>query len=131
MTSFVLPHEVHGDGAHQLIAVHGRSAGRSAYTAALPGLDRAAFPYMLVDPRGHGEEGDVRGALDPALSAVPVRETSTRGCPGSELHEPARTGRHARDARDARDASPLDPIGVVEPFPRAAEADADRAGSEA
>ncbi|MFE5136629.1 hypothetical protein ACFRDV_02980 [Streptomyces fagopyri] len=126
MTSFVLPHEVHGDGAHRVTAVHGWSA-----CAAVPaGPDRAAFPYALVGPRGPGVTRDTAGAPDPALLAAPPRETrtrepGTRWYPGAELREPART------RYGATGASPLHPARVMEPFPRTEEADTDRAGSEA
>ena len=47
MTSIVLPHEVHGDGAHKVIAVHRRFADRSAYAAVPPDLDREAGDESL------------------------------------------------------------------------------------
>ncbi|MFG2121271.1 hypothetical protein [Streptomyces sp. NPDC048710] len=49
MTPFVLPHEVHGDGTHEVFAVHGSFADRSAYEAVLPDLDRTAFTYTSVE----------------------------------------------------------------------------------
>ncbi|MFH8337690.1 alpha/beta fold hydrolase [Streptomyces sp. AM6-12] len=61
MNSFVLPHEVHGGGAHRVFAVHGWFADRSAYAAVLPDLDRAAFTYVAVDLRGYGEAADAEG----------------------------------------------------------------------
>ncbi|MGW3155803.1 alpha/beta fold hydrolase [Streptomyces sp. NPDC001089] len=72
MTSFVLPHEVHGDGAHKVIAVHGWFADRSAYAAVLPDLDRAAFQYALVDLRGYGEARDVAGSYTTSEAAADV-----------------------------------------------------------
>ncbi|MEU6506340.1 alpha/beta hydrolase [Streptomyces sp. NPDC046942] len=69
MTSFVLPHEVHGDGAHQVFAVHGWFADRSAYAAILPDLDRSAFTYALVDLRGYGEARDAAGPYTTAEAA--------------------------------------------------------------
>ncbi|MFI9253762.1 hypothetical protein [Streptomyces sp. NPDC053069] len=48
MTSFVLPHEVHGAGAHEVLAVHGRFADRSAYAG------RERFPVV-----GHSIGGAV------------------------------------------------------------------------
>ncbi|MFJ8003833.1 hypothetical protein [Streptomyces fagopyri] len=140
MTSFVLPHEVHGDGAHRVTAVHGWSVGRSACAAVSAGPDRAAFPYALLGPRGPRGTRDTAGAPDPALLAALPRETRTREAwtrkawtratrtrwyPGAELREPARTRYRATGA------SPLHPARVMEPFPRAEEADTDRAGSEA
>ncbi|MEU6770503.1 alpha/beta hydrolase [Streptomyces sp. NPDC046759] len=70
MTSFVLPHEVHGDGAHKVFAVHGWFADRSAYAAVLPDLDRASFSYALVDLRGYGEARDAAGAYTTAEAAA-------------------------------------------------------------
>lgn len=72
MTSFLLPHEVHGDGAHKVIAVHGWFADRSAYAAVLPDLDRAAFQYALVDLRGYGEARDTAGAYTTTEAATDV-----------------------------------------------------------
>ncbi len=69
MTSFVLPHEVHGDGAHKVFAVHGWFADRSAYAAVLPDLDRTSFSYALVDLRGYGEARDAAGAYTTAEAA--------------------------------------------------------------
>ncbi|MFC9925971.1 alpha/beta fold hydrolase [Streptomyces sp. NPDC127190] len=69
MTSFVLPHEVHGDGAHKVFAVHGWFADRSAYATVLPDLDRTAFSYALVDLRGYGEARDAGGAYTTAEAA--------------------------------------------------------------
>lgn len=62
MTPFVLPHELHGDGAHKVIAVHGWFADRSAYASVLADLDRDAFQYAFVDLRGYGAAKDVAGA---------------------------------------------------------------------
>jgi pimeloyl-ACP methyl ester carboxylesterase len=78
MTSFVLPHEVHGDGAHKVFAVHGWFADRSAYTAVLPDLDRAAFQYALVDLRGYGEAKDAVGAYTTAEAAADLVELAER-----------------------------------------------------
>ncbi|KOV69277.1 alpha/beta fold hydrolase [Streptomyces sp. MMG1121] len=69
MTSFVLPHEVHGDGTHKVFAVHGWFADRSAYEPVLPDLDRAAFSYALVDLRGYGEARDAAGPYTTAGAA--------------------------------------------------------------
>ncbi|MFF1700927.1 alpha/beta fold hydrolase [Streptomyces sp. NPDC058252] len=78
MTSFVLPHEVHGDGAHKVFAVHGWFADRSAYAAVLPDLDRSAFQYALVDLRGYGEARDAAGAYTTAEAAADLVELADR-----------------------------------------------------
>ncbi|AKN72218.1 alpha/beta hydrolase [Streptomyces sp. PBH53] len=78
MTSFVLPHEVHGDGAHKVFAVHGWFADRSAYAAVLPDLDRTSFSYALVDLRGYGEALDATGAYTTAEAAVDLVELADR-----------------------------------------------------
>lgn len=72
MTSFVLPHEVHGDGTHKVIAVHGWFADRSAYAAVVPDLDRATFQYALVDLRGYGAAKEIVGAYTTAEAAADV-----------------------------------------------------------
>ncbi|MGV4981381.1 alpha/beta fold hydrolase [Streptomyces sp. NRAIS4] len=78
MTSFVLPHEVHGDGAHKVFAVHGWFADRSAYAPVLTDLDRAAFTYALVDLRGYGEARDAAGAYTTAEAAGDLVELADR-----------------------------------------------------
>lgn len=78
MTSFVLPHEVHGDGAHKVFAVHGWFADRSAYAPVLPDLDRTAFTYVLVDLRGYGEAHDAVGAYTTAEAAGDLVELADR-----------------------------------------------------
>ncbi|WP_406333707.1 alpha/beta fold hydrolase [Streptomyces sp. NBC_00203] len=78
MTSFVLPHEVHGDGAHKVFAVHGWFADRSAFAAVLPDLDRETFQYALVDLRGYGEAKDAVGAYTTAEAAADVVELADR-----------------------------------------------------
>ncbi|MEU3411561.1 alpha/beta fold hydrolase [Streptomyces sp. NPDC006658] len=70
MTSFVLPHEVRGDGAHKVFAVHGWFADRSAYAPVLPDLDRTSFTYALVDLRGYGEARDAPGPYTTAGAAA-------------------------------------------------------------
>ncbi|MET8026323.1 alpha/beta fold hydrolase [Streptomyces avermitilis] len=70
MTSFVLPHELHGDGAHKVFAVHGWFADRAAYAAVLPDLDRTVFTYALVDLRGYGRAKDAVGAFTTAEAAA-------------------------------------------------------------
>ncbi|MEV5873108.1 alpha/beta hydrolase [Streptomyces sp. NPDC052101] len=78
MTSFVLPHEVHGDGTHKVFAVHGWFADRSAYAPVLPDLDRTAFTYALVDLRGYGEARDAAGAYTTAEAAADLVELADR-----------------------------------------------------
>lgn len=78
MTSFVLPHEVHGDGAHKVFAVHGWFADRSAYATVLPDLDRAAFTYALVDLRGYGAARDASGAFGTAEAAADLLALADR-----------------------------------------------------
>jgi pimeloyl-ACP methyl ester carboxylesterase len=78
MTSFVLPHEVHGDGAHQVFAVHGWFADRSAYAPVLPDLDRETFRYALVDLRGYGEAKDAVGAYTTSEAAADLVELADR-----------------------------------------------------
>ncbi|GKQ37405.1 alpha/beta fold hydrolase [Streptomyces sp. A012304] len=67
---FTLPHELHGDGAHKVFAVHGWFADRSAYAPVLPDLDRTAFQYALVDLRGYGAARDAAGAYTTAEAAL-------------------------------------------------------------
>ncbi|MEU6218736.1 alpha/beta hydrolase [Streptomyces sp. NPDC047022] len=78
MTSFVLPHEVHGDGAHKVFAVHGWFADRSAYAPVLPDLDRSAFTYALVDLRGYGAAKDAAGSFGTAEAATDLLELADR-----------------------------------------------------
>ncbi|MEU6067896.1 MULTISPECIES: alpha/beta fold hydrolase [Streptomyces] len=78
MTSFVLPHEVHGDGTHKVFAVHGWFADRSAYAAVLPDLDRETFTYALVDLRGYGRARDAVGAYTTAEAAQDLVELADR-----------------------------------------------------
>ncbi|MBG0851689.1 alpha/beta fold hydrolase [Streptomyces spinoverrucosus] len=70
MTSFVLPHELHGDGTHKVFAVHGWFADRSAYAPVLPDLDRTSFQYALVDLRGYGQAKDTDGAYTTGEAAL-------------------------------------------------------------
>ncbi|MFI9644947.1 alpha/beta fold hydrolase [Streptomyces sp. NPDC052040] len=70
MTSFVLPHEVHGDGPHKVFAVHGWLADRAAYATVLPDLDRGAFTYALVDLRGYGAARGATGTFGTAEAAA-------------------------------------------------------------
>ncbi|MET8975049.1 alpha/beta hydrolase [Streptomyces sp. NPDC004539] len=69
-TPFALPHELHGDGAHKVFAVHGWFADRTAYAPVVPDLDRAAFQYALVDLRGYGEARDAGGAFSTTEAAA-------------------------------------------------------------
>ncbi|ANP50232.1 pimeloyl-ACP methyl ester carboxylesterase [Streptomyces griseochromogenes] len=78
MTSFVLPHEVHGDGAHKVFAVHGWFADRTAYAAVLPDLDRTAFTYALVDLRGYGGARAAVGSYTTTEAAVDLVELADR-----------------------------------------------------
>ncbi|MDN0197295.1 alpha/beta hydrolase [Streptomyces sp. S.PNR 29] len=78
MTSFTLPHELHGDGAHKVFAVHGWFADRTAYAAVLPDLDRAAFTYALVDLRGYGQAKDAVGTYTTAEAALDLVELADR-----------------------------------------------------
>ncbi|MET8453368.1 alpha/beta fold hydrolase [Streptomyces sp. NPDC005209] len=78
MTSFVLPHEVHGAGAHKVFAVHGWFADRTAYAAVLPDLDRETFTYALVDLRGYGQARDAVGAYTTGEAALDLVELADR-----------------------------------------------------
>ncbi|MEV7233175.1 alpha/beta hydrolase [Streptomyces sp. NPDC051020] len=73
MTSLpLLPHGLHGDGPHKVIAVHGWFADRSAYDPVLPDLDLGSFQYAVVDLRGYGEARDASGAYTTAEGAADV-----------------------------------------------------------
>lgn len=78
VTSFVLPHALHGGGPHKVIAVHGWFADRSAFAPLLPDLDRDAFQYALVDLRGYGEAQDAAGAYTTAEGAADVLALADR-----------------------------------------------------
>lgn len=78
MESFVLPHTVHGDGPHKVVAVHGWFADRSAFDPILPDVDRSAFQYALVDLRGYGEAKDAPGAYTTAEGAADVLAVADR-----------------------------------------------------
>ncbi|MEU5534230.1 alpha/beta hydrolase [Streptomyces sp. NPDC020362] len=78
MTSFVPPHEVHGDGAHQVFAVLGWFADRTAHAAVLPDLDRTAFTCALVDLRGYGAARDAVGSFTTTGAAVDLVEPADR-----------------------------------------------------
>lgn len=71
-TPFLLPYELHGDGAHKVIAVHGWFADRSAFAPLTADLDRASFQYALVDLRGYGDARDAPGAYTTAEGAADV-----------------------------------------------------------
>ncbi|WP_255947814.1 alpha/beta fold hydrolase [Streptomyces odontomachi] len=68
----VLPHGLHGDGPHKVIAIHGWFSDRSAYDPVLPDLDLASFQYAAVDLRGYGEARDMSGAYTTAEGAADV-----------------------------------------------------------
>lgn len=78
MTSFVLPHALHGTGAHKVIAVHGWLSDRSAFDPVLPDLDREAFQYALVDLRGYGEAKGADGAYTTGEGAGDVLALADR-----------------------------------------------------
>jgi pimeloyl-ACP methyl ester carboxylesterase len=78
MTSFVLPHEVYGDGAHKVFAVHGWFGDRSAYAGVLPDLDRETFTYALVDLRGYGQAKHAVGAYTTTEAALDLVELADR-----------------------------------------------------
>ncbi|MBL1084265.1 hypothetical protein JK359_20225 [Streptomyces actinomycinicus] len=90
MTSFVLPHEVHGDGTHELFAVHAWFAGRSVCAAVPPDLGRVSFSYVPAGRRGYGEARDAPGssttaATDAADAAdAAVQPGEARAAHGSE-----------------------------------------------
>ncbi|MCX5203145.1 alpha/beta hydrolase [Streptomyces sp. NBC_00237] len=72
MTPHILPHTLHGEGPHPVIAVHGWFADRSAYAAILPDLDLDAFRYAFVDLRGYGEALHVAGDFTTSEAAADV-----------------------------------------------------------
>ena len=55
MAGQVLPCEVHGDGEHKVIALHGWFSDRHAYQSIWPYIDEDAFSYSFVDYRGYGQ----------------------------------------------------------------------------
>ncbi|MFF3492530.1 alpha/beta fold hydrolase [Streptomyces sp. NPDC002795] len=77
-SSFVLPYELHGDGPHKVIAVHGWFADRAAYAPIVPDLDRTTFQYALVDLRGYGEAKQTAGAYTTAEAAADVLDLADR-----------------------------------------------------
>ncbi|WP_406151594.1 alpha/beta fold hydrolase [Streptomyces sp. NBC_01012] len=74
----VLPHALHGDGPHKVIAVHGWFADRSAYDPVLPDLDAGSFQYAVVDLRGYGEARHADGAYTTAEGAADVLALADR-----------------------------------------------------
>ncbi|MFI9154048.1 alpha/beta fold hydrolase [Streptomyces sp. NPDC053367] len=78
MTSFTLPHELHGDGAHKVFAVHGWFADRSAYAPVVPDLDRTSFQYALVDLRGYGRAAAATGSYTTGEAALDLVELADR-----------------------------------------------------
>ncbi|MER5438095.1 alpha/beta hydrolase [Streptomyces sp. NPDC002790] len=77
-SSFVLPYELHGDGPHKVIAVHGWFADRAAYAPIVPDLDRTTFQYALVDLRGYGEAKQTPGAYTTTEAAADVLDLADR-----------------------------------------------------
>ncbi|MFJ9175566.1 alpha/beta fold hydrolase [Streptomyces sp. NPDC102360] len=77
-SSFVLPYELHGDGTHKVIAVHGWFADRAAYAPIVPDLDRTTFQYALVDLRGYGEAKQTPGAYTTTEAAADVLDLADR-----------------------------------------------------
>ncbi|WP_307804996.1 alpha/beta hydrolase [Streptomyces sp. VRA16 Mangrove soil] len=73
-----LPHTLHGEGPHKVIAVHGWFADRAAYAPIVPDLDRDAFQYAFVDLRGYGEAKEVPGAYTTAEGAADVLDLADR-----------------------------------------------------
>ena len=143
MTSFALPRERHGDGAHKVFAVHGWFADRSAFGPLLPDPDRLVECCLACsDPEAFRAWLDswarddfhdrvegaavpalaLAGALDPAPSADLPRATRLAWYPRAEPYVPPCAGHHAMDE------TPLEPVRVVEGFLRA-DAD-DHAGGD-
>jgi pimeloyl-ACP methyl ester carboxylesterase len=60
MAAQVLPHELHGNGEHHVLALHGWFGDRGAFRSMWPYLDEQRFCYAFVDFRGYGE---ARGAV--------------------------------------------------------------------
>ncbi|MER5948762.1 alpha/beta hydrolase [Streptomyces sp. NPDC001904] len=77
-SAFRLPHELHGDGPHKVIVVHGWFADRAAFAPIVPDLDREALQYAFVDLRGYGEAKDVPGAYTTAEGAADVLDLADR-----------------------------------------------------
>lgn len=74
----VLPHALHGDGPHKVIAVHGWLADRSAYDPVVRDLDLGSFQYAVADLRGYGEARDVAGSYTTAEGAADVLALADR-----------------------------------------------------
>ncbi|MGW3086128.1 alpha/beta fold hydrolase [Streptomyces sp. NPDC001108] len=73
-----LPHELHGEGPHKVIAVHGWLADRSAYAPVLPDIDLGSFTYAVVDLRGYGEARGANGVFTTAEGAGDVLALADR-----------------------------------------------------
>ncbi|MCT9089997.1 alpha/beta hydrolase [Streptomyces sp. ASQP_92] len=78
MAGFTLPHTLHGDGPHRVVAVHGWLADRGDYAAVLPDLDAAVFTYAFVDLRGYGEARHASGAFTTSEGARDVLALADR-----------------------------------------------------
>ncbi|QKW09916.1 alpha/beta hydrolase [Streptomyces sp. NA04227] len=78
MSSFVLPHALHGSGPHKVIAVHGWLADRSAYDPLLPDLDGRSFQYAFVDLRGYGKAVTDEGPFTTERAAEDVRALASQ-----------------------------------------------------
>ncbi|MGH3438376.1 MAG: alpha/beta fold hydrolase [Sciscionella sp.] len=61
MSAQVLPHEVHGNGEHHVVALHGWFGDRRAFSSIWPYLDEHRFSYAFLDCRGYGEAIDTKG----------------------------------------------------------------------
>ena len=59
--SVILAHEILGTGAAKVMVMGGWMGDRSVFQPIHPWLDRAAFTYCFVDPRGYGESRQIAG----------------------------------------------------------------------
>ncbi|HKN55614.1 MAG TPA: alpha/beta hydrolase [Amycolatopsis sp.] len=57
----VLPHQLHGSGAHHVIALHGWFGDRTSYEPLMPWIDDTAFTWALMDQRGYGDARHIGG----------------------------------------------------------------------
>ncbi|MBC6457458.1 alpha/beta fold hydrolase [Actinomadura sp. HBU206391] len=72
MPAIALPHDIHGSGAHRVIALHGWFGDRNAFQKMRPYLDGDTFTYAFPDYRGYGEARDVSGEFSLAEIAGDV-----------------------------------------------------------